>query len=139
MLLTNNICQKLAEAAWDKSRELGVAISFAMADQHGLPLYFQRFDQALVLSTVLVPQKAYTAAITQTPTKELAVLAAEGGPLMGISNNDANLTLVAGGHPLFVDGAIVAGFGVGGGTETQDEAIVQHVLNVYKTLLGDAK
>lgn len=41
----------------EKSQELGVEISFAIADPSGLPRVFRRFSDALVLSTTLVPAK----------------------------------------------------------------------------------
>ena len=74
----------------------------------------RRYGEALVLSITLVPRKAYTAAITQMPTKDLAALAKEGEALMAIQANDDKITLVAGGYPLFANGKIIGGIGVGG-------------------------
>lgn len=72
MILTDELCTRLCQAALEKSREMDVDISFAVYDQHGLPRVFRRFGEALVLSTILVPGKAYTAAIMQCTTKEAA-------------------------------------------------------------------
>lgn len=44
------------------------------------------------------------------------------------------ITLVAGGYPLFHDGRIVGGIGVGGGTETQDCEIAESVVSVFEEL-----
>lgn len=114
-----------------KSREIGADISFAICDRHGLPRAYRRFGEALVLSITLVPGKAYTAAITQSRTKDIAVFAAEGGSLMAIQSNDPKIILVAGGYPLFVNGKIAGGIGVGGGTEEQDCAIAEYVVSVF--------
>lgn len=84
-----------------KSKELGVDISFAVCDEHGLPRVYRRYGEALVLSITLVPGKAYTAAVTQCKTKDVAAAAAEGASLMAIQTNDPRITLVAGGYPLF--------------------------------------
>jgi uncharacterized protein GlcG (DUF336 family) len=71
----------LCEAAKEKSRELGVDISFAISDENGLPrVVYRRYGEALVLSITLVPGKAYTAAVTQCKTNDVAAAAAEGGP-----------------------------------------------------------
>ena len=50
---------------------------------------------------------------------------------MAIQSNDPRITLVAGGYPLFVDGKIAGGIGVGGGTQEQDSAIAEHVVPVF--------
>lgn len=117
-----------------KSRELGIDISFAISDGHGLPRSYRRYGEALVLSITLVPGKAYTAAVTQCRTKDVAAAAKEGAALMAIQTNDPRITLVAGGYPLFAQGKIAGGIGVGGGTEEQDCTIAEHVVSVFNEL-----
>lgn len=134
MVLTDELCDKLCAAALEKSREVGVDISFAVYDENGLPRVYRRYGDALVLSITLVPGKAYTAAVTQCRTKDVAAAAAEGQTLMAIQTNDARITLVAGGYPLFVKGKIVGGIGVGGGTEEQDCTIAEYVVSVFEEL-----
>lgn len=82
-VLTDETCDILCKAAQDKSRERGLDISFATADADGMPRLFRRFGNALVLSATLVPDKAYTAAITQTATEDLIPLVSDGGNLIG--------------------------------------------------------
>ena len=134
MILTDELCDRLCAAAREKSREIGIDISFAICDEHGLPRVYRRFGEALVLSITLVPGKAYTAAVTQSKTKDVAACAVEGGSLMAIQTNDPRITLVAGGYPLFVNGRIAGGIGVGGGTEEQDCAIAEYVVSVFEEL-----
>lgn len=134
MILTDELCDKLCAAAREKSKELGIDISFAISDESGLPKVYRRYGEALVLSITLVPGKAYTAAVTQCKTKDVASAAAEGAPLMAIQTNDPRITLVAGGYPLFVNGKIVGGIGVGGGTEAQDCEIAEYVVSVFEKL-----
>lgn len=131
-VLSDELCDKLCAAAHEKSMELGIDISFAIADRHGLPRVYRRYGDALVLSITLVPGKAYTAAVTQCKTKDVAAMAAEGAPLMGIHTNDSHITLVAGGYPLFVNGKIAGAVGVGGGTEAQDCEIAEYVVSVFE-------
>lgn len=132
MILTDELCDRLCAAAKEKSRELGVDISFAVCDEHGLPRVYRRYGEALVLSITLVPGKAYTSAVTQCKTKDVASCAAESASLMAIQANDPRITLVAGGYPLFAGGKIAGGIGVGGGTEEQDCAIAEYVVSVFE-------
>ena len=136
MVWTDELCDRLCAAAREKSRELGIDISFAISDEHGLPRVYRRYGDALVLSITLVPGKAYTAAVTQCKTKDVAACAAEGASLMAIQTNDPRITPVAGGYPLFVNGRIAGGIGVGGGTEEQDCAIAEHVVSVFENLVN---
>ena len=134
MVLTDELCDKLCAAALTKSKAVGIDISFAIYDENGLPRAYRRYGEALVLSITLVPGKAYTAAVTQCKTKDVASAAAEGQALMAIQTNDPRITLVAGGYPLFVNGKIAGGIGVGGGTEEQDCAIAEYVVSVFEEL-----
>lgn len=134
MILTDELCDRLCAAAREKSKELGIDISFAISDEHGLPRAYRRYGEALVLSITLVPGKAYTAAVTQCETKDVAAAAAEGAVLMAIQTNDPRITLVAGGYPLFAGGKIAGGIGVGGGTEAQDCTIAEYVVSLFNEL-----
>lgn len=134
MILTDELCDRLCAAAREKSGELGVDISFAVCDEHGLPRVYRRYGEALALSVTLVPGKAYTAAVTQCRTKDVAAAAAEGAALMSIQTNDPRITLVAGGYPLFAGGKIAGGLGVGGGTEEQDCAIAEYVVSIFEEM-----
>ena len=135
MILTDELCDRLCAAAKEKSREMGVDISFAVSDENGLPRVYRRYGEALVLSVTLVPGKAYTAAVTQCRTKDVAEAAAEGAALMAIQANDPRITLVAGGYPLFVGGRIAGGIGVGGGSEAQDCEIAEYVVSVFNEMM----
>lgn len=137
MILTDELCDMLCAAAREKSKELGIDISFAISDENGLPRAYRRYGEALVLSITLVPGKAYTAAVTQSKTKDVAVAAAEGAALMAIQTNDPKITLVAGGYPLFADGKIAGGIGVGGGTEERDCAIAEYVVSVFHEMIRE--
>lgn len=134
MILTDELCDRLCAAAREKSKELGIDISFAVSDENGLPRVYRRYGEALVLSITLVPGEAYTAAVTQCKTKDVAACAAEGASLMAIQTNDPRITLVAGGYPLFVKGKIAGGIGVGGETEEEDCAIAEYVVSVFEEL-----
>ena len=131
-VLSDELCDKLCAAAQSMSREIGIDISFAIADADGLPRLYRRFGNALVLSITLVPAKAYTSAVTQISTGELAEMVVDNAPLQGIQTVDSRITLVAGGFPLFHEGKIVGAIGVGGGTKEQDCEIGKYLLKVFE-------
>ena len=54
MILTDELCDKLCAAAKEKSREIGIDISFAISDENGLPRVYRRYGEALVLSLSLI-------------------------------------------------------------------------------------
>ncbi len=135
MILTDALCDKLCAVALEKSQAMELDISFAICDASGLLRVFRRYGEALVLSVTLVPGKAYTAAVTQCTTKDVAEAAEEGGALMAIQANDKRITLVAGGYPLFKNGKIVGGIGVGGGTEAEDCAIAEAVVAAFEAAI----
>ncbi len=134
MILTDELCDKLREATKQKSREIGLDISFAICDNNGLPRAYRRYGEALVLSITLIPGKAYTSAVTQCKTKDVAACSAEGCALMAIQTNDPRITLVTGGYPLFVNGKIAGAIGVGGSTGEQACMIAEYVVSVFGEL-----
>ena len=48
MILTDELCDKLCQAAKEKSQEVGIDISFAVCDENGLPRVYRRYGDALV-------------------------------------------------------------------------------------------
>ena len=134
-VLTDDICEKLCNAAKEKSDELGLDISFAIYDENGIILLFRRYGEAPVISTKLAPGKAYTSAVMFMPTEQLAKLCTDGGPLMGLQNKDSRITLVSGGYPLVSRGKCVGAIGVGGGRGNEDNIIAEYVLDVFENLI----
>lgn len=132
--LTDEICEKLSLTAQQKSRELGVEISFAIADEAGVLRLFRRFGNALPLSVTLVPGKAYTSAVTRTKTEDLTKAVSDGGDLYGINTADSRITVVTGGFPLIADGKVIGAIGVGGGTKEQDRLIGEFVVLAFENL-----
>lgn len=96
----------------------------------GFPACSVVSEMPLVLSTILVPAKAYTAAITQTSTEDLSPFVADGGNLMGINTTSDKITLVPGGLPLFRNGKIVGG----GGTKVQDLEIANFIVAKFNEM-----
>ena len=130
-VLSDALIEKLSAAAREESQKQGVDISFSVADEKGWPLYFKRYSDAILVTTVLVPNKAYTSAVLGMPSGDLAKLAKPDTPLYGVNTADPRVVLFAGGYPLKYKDTLVGAIGVGGGTWEQDEKIGQHVLEVF--------
>ena len=43
MILTDELCDRLCAAAREKSKEIGIDISFAVSDENGLPRVYRRY------------------------------------------------------------------------------------------------
>lgn len=125
---------KLSAVAFAAAEKLGVHISFSVADDKGWPLYFKRDPEAMLVTSVLVPNKSYTSAILKMPTGDLAALTKPGAPLYGLNTADPKIILFAGGYPLSCDGKIVGAFGVGGGSWEQDEAVGKAVNDAFQSM-----
>jgi len=130
-VLTEAVIDRLSEAAWQEAKKQGVDISVSFVDEKGWPLYFKRYGDAMLITTVLVPNKAYTAAVLRMPSGDLAKLTQPSQPLYGINTVDPRVVLFAGGYPLFAQGKLIGAFGVGGGNWDQDEKIGQSVLKAF--------
>ena len=105
----------------EKATEIGVPMVIAVVDKGGNLVALHRMDQALLVSIDIAWNKAYTAVAVKVPTHELAQLAQPGQPLFGIHNADGGRVVIfGGGYPLQVDGDIVGGIGVSGGSVEED-------------------
>ena len=93
-------------------------------------------DDAFHASYDIAVNKAYTVTALKMPTKELAVLAAPGGSLYGIQfTNGGRIVIFGGGIPLKVDGRIIGGLGISGGTGEEDHSLAEYGLSVLPEIL----
>ena len=90
---------------------------------------FVKADGATVHSADTSRRKANTSASTRRPTGWMdADLAAAIAPATG-----GLLTNIAGGQPLLVDGQVVGGRGIAGGTPAQDAQIAEATVTGFGT------
>ncbi|KHK99923.1 hypothetical protein LK09_00915 [Microbacterium mangrovi] len=128
--------ERLVEAAVAHARTLDVQISAAVVDAGGHLVAFARMDGAEVAGPTLAVDKAYTAVAQSTPTDELAVLCAPGGPLFGLqANGGGRYVIFGGGIPLRENGAdggrIVGGVGVSGAAVEDDTACARAAVAAF--------
>lgn len=123
--LNLEVRDRLVKAGICRAQQIGVPMVLALADEGGNLVEMRCMDGALPVSVGLAPNKACTAASVRMPTHELGRLAQPGAPLYGIETNTPNLTLVGGGFPLVVNGAVIGAVGVSGGSVEQDMEVAQ--------------
>ena len=125
----------LAEAVQARAREMGVKAVVAVADKGGNPVLVQSMDDAYLASWDVALQKSYTVVALKMSTQKLASLASPGGPLYGIQfTNQGKIVIFGGGEPLEIDGKIVGGLGVSGGSAEEDTALAAFGRDKFKEI-----
>lgn len=132
--------QVMLRAAEEKSREIGIAMCIAVADESGNLIAFSRQDGGKVSSISIAIDKAFTAAAAKNPTEHYNKLCQPGNPTFGIHiTNQGRFSIIGGGLPVMVDGQVVGGIGVSSGTPAQDIAVAQAGVDAVMARIGKAK
>ncbi|MCG2633667.1 MAG: heme-binding protein [Gammaproteobacteria bacterium] len=115
--------QAAVSAAQEKAAELGLRVSASVSDRGGNAIAFLRHPAAPLHTSDIAADKAITAASFGFPTRDwMAFIESQdsAGLRAGIVNRD-RLVVFGGGLPLYLEGELVGGVGVSGGSEEQDE------------------
>ncbi len=121
-MLTLEKAKTVAHAALAKASELGIKITVAVVDEHGVLILLKRTDGALVVSPKFATSKAYTAAVVGLPTEEIAKYSGDGKPLYGLpSAFGGELMLIPGGIPIKEGEVTVGAVGVGGSYDVSQD------------------
>ena len=127
--------KRIAERAEARSAELGVPVVIAAADAGGNLMLLHRIEGALLASTEIAINKAWSAVAFQAPTATLGPLATGDGPLPGLADtNSGRVVLFGGGVPVHVDGELAGAIGISGGTAEQDVDIATCALQDWNTI-----
>ena len=127
--------KRIAERAEARSVELGVPVVIAAADAGGNLMLLHRVEGALLASTEVAINKAWSAVAFQAPTATLGPLATEDGPFPGLADtNSGRVVLFGGGVPVHVDGELAGAIGISGGTAEQDVDIATCALQDWNTI-----
>ena len=139
MLTVNRLdvdeAQILIEGAAAKAREIGIPMCIAVTDESGHLIKFERMNGGKISSISIAIDKAATGAIARNGTHVYNQLCVPGSPTFGIHiTNGGHFSIIGGGLPVFVDGAIVGGVGLSSSTAEQDrvcaEAAIEHFYSV---------
>lgn len=116
----------------EKASAMGLKVVVAVASREGHPIAVQVMDDAYIASYDIAVNKAYTAVSLKMATDQLSELAKPDGPLYGIQHtNGGRIVIFGGGVPLTLDGEIVGGLGVSGGSAEEDSELANYGLNYY--------
>ena len=126
--ISNELAKKMIDAAEQKAKELGIAVNITIVDDGGNLVSFSRMDHAPLLSVGISQNKAYTAIAFGKPTSEWYPMIKDEPALLNGIVHTPKLVIFGGGFPIKVDGKIIGGIGVSGGSAEQDELCCEAAL-----------
>jgi cob(I)alamin adenosyltransferase len=132
MLLGLARARRLVDSAVHGAVDKGLAVSVTVVDAGGHVVMKVRMDGAPLGTVNMSENKAYTAAALNRATGDLSALVQPGQPLYGLNSAEAGrIVALGGGIPVRLDGQLVGGIGVSGGSVEQDveiaELALQHI------------
>lgn len=121
-MITLDKAKRALEASEQKAKELEIAVSTVIVDDHGSIIAVSKMDNAITISPKFAISKAYTSANLGFATGDMSQYASEGKPYFGINTLfGGELDLLAGGMPVKMHGKVVGGVGVGGSQDTSQD------------------
>jgi uncharacterized protein GlcG (DUF336 family) len=108
------------KAAVDAGRHGGASVVAAVVDAGGNLVALLRANGAFLFSIDIAQDKAFTAATTGTPSAVFAGYFTQAPVVREALARRDRVTLLGGGLPIKVDGKVIGGIGVSGGSEEQD-------------------
>jgi len=124
--ISQDAAQALIAAANAATRERGIQVTIAVTDAGGHLAALTRDDGAPFLSINIAIDKAWTAASFGLPTHVWADVIAN--PAVAQLAHQPRLVAVGGGLPIVVDGRLVGGIGISGGTADVDRQAAEVAL-----------
>ena len=131
----------MAQAAAREAEKIGVRQTVCIVDDGGYPIALQRMDGARITGPQIAWNKAFTAAghkrsthLFTTPPNGPAL---PGNEAFGIQLSfEGRFAAFVGGFPVVVDGEVIGGVGLSGGTGEQDTKCALAALAALKELVG---
>jgi len=119
--ITRDSALALAVAARDAATRIGLNLAIAVTDEGGHLVAFERADATPFLAAEVAINKAWTAASFGLDTMVWNQVVAQ--PATAPLANHPRVMPVGGGVPVVVDGRVVGGIGISGGTAQQDHDV----------------
>ena len=117
--ITTEQARKAVSAALAEARANNWAMAAAVVDPGGILVYFEKIDDTQNASPRIAIDKAKSAALFKRSTKTFQDSVERGGIGIRVTKLRGAVP-VEGGVPLVINGQIVGGLGVSGGTAEQD-------------------
>jgi uncharacterized protein GlcG (DUF336 family) len=135
--LSRSEAQILIDGASQKSTEMGIPMCIAVCDESGHMIAFDRMDGGKISSISIAVDKAFTAAVARKGTHIYNELCQPGKPTFGIHmTNAGHFSIIGGGLPVVIDGAIVGGVGISSGTAHEDLIVAEAALTHFYSATG---
>lgn len=128
--ISAELADRLIEAAVVKATKMNKRMSIAIVDESGHLKAFKRMDKTSLGSIGIAQDKAYTAIANATGAATHEIYER-------IKNNPATLVgiphvpryiVFGGGYPIRIEGEVVGGIGVSGGTSEEDMEVAETAL-----------
>ena len=122
-MLTLDDVKTMAQAAEAEALRNGWAVTIAIVDDGGHPLWLQRLDGAPPISSHIAPAKARTAALGRRESKVYEDVI-NGGRVSFLSAPEIE-GMLEGGVPVVADGHVIGAVGVSGVKSNEDAQIAK--------------
>lgn len=124
---------KVAELGAEEARRIKVPMTFCVIDIHGNMVLKHRMTGSMLIALEMAERKAFTSAALHMKTADMSAKSREGEPfhLVAVAAGDRYWT-DGGGVPLVIDGKVVGGFGVSGGSVAQDVQVAEAALRDFE-------
>ena len=130
--MTLQKAKRLALAVEKEAEKIGVKAVVAVSNAAARPVLVECMDDSYIASYDVAFNKAYTVVALKMSTSTLKKLSQPGESLYGIQfTNQGKIVIFGGGEPLYMNGKIVGGLGVSGGSEEQDTYLAQYGAKIF--------
>jgi uncharacterized protein GlcG (DUF336 family) len=117
--------QVAISAAMAKAKQMGQAMSIAIADESGIAKAILRMDGASEATLRIAQDKAYTSACLGRPTHALWDFVKNDPPLLHGLVNYPRIIVFGGGYPIIEKGKVVGAIGISGGHYSDDMEVAR--------------
>ncbi|HBC3382331.1 TPA: heme-binding protein [Vibrio parahaemolyticus] len=125
-MISLNLAKQITARAIQQAKQQEFNICVSIVDQAGLLVHFERMENAVLGAIDVAIKKARTAALFQTNSAELGVIAQPGGAIYTLEATNGGLISFGGGVIIRNEqGNVIGAIGVAGATVDADEAIAQ--------------
>ena len=129
-VLTGDMALQIVQKAFAQANKDGLFVTITVVDKSGQTLAVSRHQNAGVHTIRASYKKAYTACSQKRETAEIAKGIKDGIIPEDIRYLDENILIMDGGIPIFSNGTIIGGIGVGGAHGNEDIRIAKAGLTV---------
>lgn len=122
---------QMVRIAHTEAAQMGTAVTAVVVDESGRLLALGRMDKARPITVDMAMNKAFTAAIFQQPTSELAAVAGQAWFQSLVVSSNGRVMAGGGAVPVIEGGSVVGAIAVAGGSDEQDQKCCEAALASY--------